>query len=79
MAGQGPEGDSVDYALTNKRRVVQFVQEWWRTIGTAFWEDRTIGGFLEVPKIYSLTKWYLVIFQNFMNLTFFSGATQCSY
>ncbi len=42
------EQDSGEYALTNKRRVVQFVEEWCRTIKDAFWEDKTINAFLEV-------------------------------
>ena len=50
MAAQGTETDS-DYALTNKRRVVQFVQGWSKTILDAFWEDKTIIGFLEVSYI----------------------------
>ena len=47
VAAQGTESDC-DYALTNKRRVVQFVQNWSRIIQDAFWEDKTIIGFLEV-------------------------------
>ena len=41
-----------EYSLTNKRKVVVFVEEWCRVIGEAFWEDPTIKAFLEVS--YSL-------------------------
>ena len=41
-------GELEDYALCNKRQVVQFVQEWCRTVNDAFWEDKTISAFLEV-------------------------------
>ena len=37
-----------EYSLTNKRKVVVFVEEWCRVIGEAFWEDPTIKAFLEV-------------------------------
>ncbi len=49
--GQSLEHETGEYALANKRRVVQFVEEWCKTIDRAFWEDKTINAFLEVGAI----------------------------
>jgi hypothetical protein len=46
---QGHTSDSADFSLANKRRVIQFVKEWYRVIGeAAFMSERTIQAFLEV-------------------------------
>lgn len=55
VGAQGSENESEDYAMANKKQVVHFVQEWYRTIGDAFWEDKSIKGFLEV-RIYVVAK-----------------------
>lgn len=53
--GAQSEAESGDYALCNKTRVVQFVQEWCCTIREHFLEDKTIIAFLEVsPRIYHI-------------------------
>ncbi|XP_064648532.1 rap guanine nucleotide exchange factor 4-like [Lineus longissimus] len=45
---QGPTSDSADFSLANKRRIIQFVKEWYRVIGeAAFMSERTIQAFLE--------------------------------
>ncbi|KAK2144439.1 hypothetical protein LSH36_757g01001 [Paralvinella palmiformis] len=38
---------SDEYTLVDKKRVIQFVQEWAKTVTTAFWEDKTIQAFLQ--------------------------------
>jgi len=40
------DADIAEYALVNKRRVIQFVWQWCSTIGDAFWEDKTTQAFL---------------------------------
>jgi len=42
------EADVAEFALVNKRRVIQFVWKWCSTIEDAFWEDKTIQAFLGV-------------------------------
>ena len=51
---QGTDKESGDYVLANKRRVIQFVQEWHRIIAEAFWEDNTICAFVEVSPNYRI-------------------------
>jgi len=40
--------DAAEFALVNKRRVIQFVWLWCSIIDDAFWEDMTIQAFLGV-------------------------------
>ncbi|XP_064614683.1 rap guanine nucleotide exchange factor 4-like [Liolophura sinensis] len=47
QAADTTDQDSVDYSVTHKCRVVQFVQDWHRIAHKAFEEDKTINSFLE--------------------------------
>jgi len=42
------DADVAEFALVNKRRVIQFVWQWCSTVEDAFWEDKTIQAFLGV-------------------------------
>jgi len=48
------EADVAEFAIVNKRRVIQFVWQWCSTIEDAFWEDKTIQAFLGVSKLLRL-------------------------
>ncbi|XP_014674517.1 PREDICTED: rap guanine nucleotide exchange factor 4-like [Priapulus caudatus] len=43
----GNQEDPVALILANKKRVIEFVQQWFNTAGDAFKEDQTIRAFLE--------------------------------
>jgi len=52
MSSQDTKKISDEYTLVDKKRVIQFVQEWAKTVTTAFWEDKTIQAFLQVRKLF---------------------------
>ena len=54
-----PTSDTDEFAVANKRRVVQFIREWQQIVGTVFHDDPTLKSFIEVRRFITIVNFFV--------------------